>query len=40
VNLGSTLVATDRKAYLEIIAIRGQEIAQRRANRSTGEKAK
>lgn len=40
VNLGNTLVATDRSAYLEIIAIRNQEIAQRRADRSTGEKAK
>ena len=40
VNLGNTLVATDRSAYLEIIAIRNQEIAQRRADRSPGEQAK
>jgi hypothetical protein len=40
VNLGNTLVATDRRAYLEIIAIRNQEIAQRRADRSPGEQAK
>jgi phosphonate transport system substrate-binding protein len=39
-NPGSTYVATDRNNYLEIIAIRSQEIAQSRASRPTGEKAK
>lgn len=39
-NPGSTYVATDRNNYLEIIAIRSQEIAQRRASRPTGENAK
>jgi phosphonate transport system substrate-binding protein len=39
-NPGSTYVATDRNAYLGIIDIRKQEIAQRRASRPAGEKAK
>ena len=39
-NPGSSYIATDRNAYREVIAIRDQEIATRRANRSAGEKAK
>jgi len=39
-NPGSTYVAVDRNAYLGIIDIRKQEIAQRRASRPAGEKAK
>jgi phosphonate transport system substrate-binding protein len=40
VNPGSTYVAANRDVFGEVIAVRSQEIAQRRASRSTGEKAR
>jgi phosphonate transport system substrate-binding protein len=38
-NPGGTYIAADRNTYGEVIGIRTQEIATRRANRSSGEKA-
>ena len=40
VNPGNTYVAADRSTFSEVIAVRNQEIAQRRASRSVGEKAR